>query len=253
MAEDQLVRKQLGITSVDYVRSTLDGITIDFTLDNYKLASENSEIHVFSEFNDYVANKNFEYNAVLIYYDVFDPNNLDAEGNPIDPKTNLYGILFLDKVEQDGLEFMIPPITKYMPDPLNGTNGNAFSHKANLKLDTSVENVMVEKSVNDYSTFSLDLFLDVLTEFKQLQVLYNDQLLKLQALDQEVVNLKDLMLNQEDQNEIDIRLTDLETSVAASQALFNNTETVVKMIENVNDKVEDIINGDSSIALYLII
>lgn len=248
-AEDQLIRKQLGITSVDYVRSTLDGVCIDFTLDNYKLASENPEIEVFSQFNDYVGNKNFEYNAVLIYYDVFDPNNLDADGNPIDSKTNLYGILFLDEVEQDGLEFMIPPITKYMPDPLNGTNGNAFSHKANLKLDTSVENVLVERSINDYSTFSLDLFLDVLTQFKQLQTLYNDQLLKLQALDQEVTNLKGLMIDQEDSNELDIRVSNLETSVAASQALFNNTDAVVKMIDNLNDKVNDIINGDTSVVI----
>lgn len=247
VAEDQLIRKQFGSRTVDYVRNTLDGIAIDFDLDNYKLAAENQEIKAFTEFNDYVDNKNFEYNAILIYYDVFDPNNLDAEGNPIDPVTNLYGVLFLDKVEQDGLEFIIPPITKYMPDPLNGTNGNSFSHKPNLKLDTSVENVLVEKSINDFSTFSMDLFLDVLTQFKQLQVLYNDKLLELNDLKTEVDNLKDLLINQEDFNELNIRITNLEESVAASQALFDNTESVVKMIESVNDRVNDIINGNTSI------
>ena len=204
VSEDQLIKKQFGSTSVEYVRNTLDGICIDFNLQNYKLAAENQEIKAFTQLNDYVNNKNFEYNAVLIYYDVFDPNNLDSEGNPIDPKTNLYGVLFLDKVEQEGLEFIIPPITKYMPDPLNGTNGNAFSHKPNLKLDTSVENVLVEKSINDYSTFSMDLFLDVLTQFKQLQVMYNDKLLELNNLQTEVDNLKDLLLNQEDLNELGI-------------------------------------------------
>lgn len=247
VAKDQLISKSLGITSVEYVRNTLDGVGIDFDLNNYLLAAENQEIQVFTQFNDYVSNKNFEYNAILIYYDVFDPNNLDADGNPVDLKTNLYGVLFLDKVEQDGIEFMIPPVTKYMPDPLNGTNGNAFSHKPNLKLDTSVENVLVEKSINDYSTFSLDLFLDVLTEFKQLQVLYNDKILQLGALEQQVDNLTDLLINQEDQKELDVRITNLETSVAASQSLFDNTEAVVKMIENVNDKVNDIIAGTTSI------
>ena len=247
IAADQLIRKQFGPTSVEYVRNTLDGVCIDFDLDNYKLASENQEIKAFTQLNDYVNNKNFEYNAVLIYYDVFDPNNLDANGNPIDPVTNLYGILFLDKVEQDGLEFIIPPITKYMPDPLNGTNGNSFSHKPNLKLDTSVENVLVEKSINDYSTFSMDLFLDVLTQFKQLQVMYNDKLLELNALKTEVDGLKDLLINQEDLNELDIRIANLETSVASSQALFSNTQSVVNMIESVNDRVNDIIEGNTSI------
>jgi hypothetical protein len=249
VAEDQLLRKQLGPATVDYVRSTLDGISIDFNLENYKLAAENQEIKVFSQFNDYVQNKNFEYNAVLIYYDVFDPNNLDTDGNPIDTKTNLYGILFLDKVEQEGLEFMIPPITKYMPDPLNGTNGNSFSHKANLKLDTSIENVLVERSVNDYSTFSLDLFLDVLTQFKQLQTLYNNKLLKLESLEQQVDNLKDLLINQQDQNELNIKVDNLEKSVEASQALFDNTDAVIKLIDNVNDKVDDIISGNASIQI----
>jgi hypothetical protein len=247
VAQDQLIRKQLGLTTVEYVRNTLDGIAIDFNLNNYKLAAENQAIQAFTQFNDYVNNKNFEYNAVLIYYDVFDPNNLDSEGNPVDSVTNLYGVLFLDKVEQDGLEFIIPPITKYMPDPLNGTNGNSFSHKPNLKLDTSVENVLVEKSINDYTTFSMDLFLDVLTQFKQLQTLYNDKLLELSDLKIEVENLKDLLINQIDSNELNIRLTNLETSIEASQALFNNTNSVVKMIENVNDRVNDIIRGNTSI------
>ncbi len=247
VSEDQLIKKQFGSTSVEYVRNTLDGICIDFNLQNYKLAAENQEIKAFTQLNDYVNNKNFEYNAVLIYYDVFDPNNLDSEGNPIDPKTNLYGVLFLDKVEQEGLEFIIPPITKYMPDPLNGTNGNAFSHKPNLKLDTSVENVLVEKSINDYSTFSMDLFLDVLTQFKQLQVMYNDKLLELNNLQTEVDNLKDLLLNQEDLNELGIRVSNLETSLTANQALFDNTNAVVGMIESVNNRVNDIINGNTSI------
>lgn len=247
VSEDQLIRKQFGSTSVEYVRNTLDGICIDFNLQNYKLAAENQEIKAFTQLNDYVNNKNFEYNAVLIYYDVFDPNNLDSEGNPIDPKTNLYGVLFLDKVEQEGLEFIIPPITKYMPDPLNGTNGNAFSHKPNLKLDTSVENVLVEKSINDYSTFSMDLFLDVLTQFKQLQVMYNDKLLELNNLQTEVDNLKDLLLNQEDLNELGIRVSNLETSLTTNQALFDNTNAVVGMIESVNSRVNDIINGNTSI------
>jgi len=247
VAEDQLITKQDNLNSVEYVRNTLDGICIDFDLQNYKLAAENQEIKAFTQLNDYVNNKDFEYNAVLIYYDVFDPNNLDASGNPVDPVTNLYGVLFLDKVEQDGLEFIIPPITKYMPDPLNGTNGNAFSHKPNLKLDTSVENVLVEKSINDYSTFSMDLFLDVLTQFKELQVKYNDKLLELNDLKTDVDGLKDLLLNQEDLNEFNLRLSNLETSFTTNQALFNNTNAVVGMIENLNNKVNDILQGNTSI------
>lgn len=249
VAKNQYISKQLGSTTVEYVRNTLDGISIDFDLNNYKLAAENPEIKVFSQFNDYVANKDFQFNAILVYYDVYDPNNLDSSGNPIDSQTNLYGVLFLDKIEQDGLEFSIPFITKYKPDPLNKTNGNSFAYKLNLKLDTSIENVLVEKSINDFSTFSMDLFVDVLTEFKQIQTTLNNKLLELEQLTQDVNNLKDLLINSEDQNELTIRIENLETSITENQAIFNNTGELVKMIENNSIKINDIVNGDANLEI----
>jgi hypothetical protein len=249
IAKNQYISKQLNTTTVEYVRSTLDGVSIDFNLDNYKLASENPEIKVFSQFNDYVANKDFQFNAILVYYDTYDPNNLDDSGSPIDFQTNLYGVLFLDKVEQNGLEFNIPFITKYKPDPLNKTNGNSFAYKMNLKLDTSIENVLVEKSINDFSTFSMDLFTDVLTEFRQIQTKLNDKLLELEQLSQDVDGLKDLLINSEDQNELNLRLSNLETSISENQAIFNNTGELMKMIENNQKKIDDIVNGDSNIEI----
>lgn len=249
VATDQVINKQKGLFNVEYLRSTLDGISLDFDLSSYKLASENSEIKVFAQFNDYVANRDFEFNAVLVYYDTYDPNNLDSNGLPIDIRTNLYGVLFLDKIQQSGLEFQIPTIQKFKPDPLQKINGNAFSFKMNLKLDTSIENVLVEKSINDYSTFSLELFTDVLTEFKQLQKRYTDKLLELDQLRQDVESLKDLLINTQDQNELNIRVTNLETSLAANSAIFDNTNSLVRMIESANTKIDSIISGDSNVTI----
>lgn len=248
-ATDQFIKKVKGSSTIDYCRSTLDGISLDFDLDNYKLASENPEIKVFSQFNDYVANKDFQFNAILLYYDTFDPNNLDSNGNPIDIATNLYGVLFLDKIEQSGLEFSIPFITKYRPDVLNKVNGNSFAFKANLKLDTSIENVLVEKSINDFSTFSMDLFTDVLTEFRKTQTALNDKILELTKLKTDVEGLKDLLLNTEDLNELKIRITNAESSLTQNSAIFNNTSTLTKMIENNQAKIDDIINGDTNITI----
>jgi hypothetical protein len=249
VATDQYLIKQFGLSSVEYPRTTLDGISLDFDLANYKLASENPEIKVFSQFNDYVANRDFEFNAILVYYETYDPNNVDASGLPVDARTNLYGILFLDKIQQSGLEFEIPSISKYKPDPLNKTNGNAFSFKLNLKLDTSVEDTKIEKSINDYSTFSLELFTDVLTEFKQLQTRFNDKLLEIEALKQEIENLKDLMINDTNSTELEARVSDLETSLIANQAIFDNTGEIMSMIENTNSKLDSILNGDTNVTV----
>ena len=247
VAEDEFIMKQFGLSTIEYVRTKLDGISLDFDLANYKLASENQNIQVFSQFNDYVANKDFEFNAILIYYDVYDPNNLDSEGNPIDIRTNLYGVLFLDKIQQSGLEFKIPAIVKFKPDVLNKINGTSYSFKANLKLDTSIENVLVEKSINDFSTFSLELFTDVLTEFRQLQSKYTDKLLELEQLRQDVDGLKGLMIDTQDANEINIRLTNLETSLIENSAIFDNTNELVNLITNNSEKINSIITGDTNI------
>jgi hypothetical protein len=185
----------------------------------------------------------------LLYYDVYDPSNLDENGKPITFTTNLYGILFLDKIEQAGLEFEIPFITKYKPDPLNKTNGTSFSFKQNLKLDTSIENVLVEKSINDFSTFSMDLFLDVLTEFKKIQTRLNDKLLEMDQLTQDVTELKDLLVNTEDSREIGLRLDIMEKSLEENQAIFNNTGEMTRMIENVSDRVNDITDGNANIEI----
>jgi len=247
IAQDQYLLKQFGLANIEYPRTTLDGVAIDFNLANYKLASENPQIQVFSQFNDYVANRDFEFNAVLVYYDTYDPNNLDASGAPVDIETNLYGVLFLDKIQQSGLEFAIPPISKYKPDPLNKTNGNSFSFKLNLKLDTSVEDAKVEKSINDYSTFSLELFTDVLTEFRQLQTRFNDKLLELDALQQEVNSLKDLMITDTSSTELEARVTDLETSLIANQAIFDNTGEITALIESTNDRINALIAGNTTL------
>jgi hypothetical protein len=247
VAQDQFIRKTAGPSVIEYQRSTLDGISLDFDLANYKLASENPEIKVFSQFNDYVANRDFEFNAVLVYYDTYDPNNLDSNGNPIDFKTNLYGVLFLDKIQSSGLEWAIPPISKYKPDPLNKTNGNSFSFKLNLKLDTSVEDAKIEKSINDYSTFSLELFTDVLTKFTQLQTRFSNKLLELDSLEQEVNEIKDLLVNSTDSSEILTRVNNLESSLIANQAIFSNTSDIISMISNINNRLNSIINGETNI------
>lgn len=246
---NQLINKQLSSRSVSYVRNTLDGVTVDFTLSDYKLANENPTIQTFSAFNDYIANKNFEYNAVLVYYDVYDPNTKDANGNYTDLTTNLYGILFLDKVATDGLEFSIPTITKVKPDPISKINGNAFSFKLNIKFDNTVDESTVEKSVNDFNTFSLDLFLDVLTQFKQIQTLMNDKIVELEILKDQLSLAQDALINTTSLNQVLGRITTLEDSFNQNSALFENTDSVMGLIQKLSGQFNDLIDNKTSISV----
>lgn len=242
VAKINRIKKVYQNKTVNYLRSTLDGATIDFNLNNYAIAYNNPQIKVFSHLNDYVDNRNFEFNAILVYYDVYDDSGATASS-----ATNLYGVYFLNKVEQSGLEFAIPFIDKDKPDVIAKTNGNSFAFKLNVKFDTSIEDVAVEKSINDYNTFSLDLFTDVMTEFKRLQLSFNEKLLELENLRQDVENAKDVLSNTNVLQKIDLRLLSVENSLAASSAALANTSDIMDLIENTSDKVDDLIAGRTSI------
>ena len=89
-------------TTISYTRSTLDGVCIDFKLSDYLVATQNA-VTSFSALNDInVQNKNFDFNTVLVYYDVIDPVTKVLKAK------NLYGVLFLNKIQSNGLEFEIP-------------------------------------------------------------------------------------------------------------------------------------------------
>ena len=238
-----------GTRTVEYLRSTLDGVVIDFNLSNYLIASQNPDIKSFSQLNDSYTNEDFEFNAILIYYDVYDPAPNAVAGTEPVSVTNLYGVYFLNKVVQSGSEFIIPMITKNKPDTINKTNGNSFAFKVNVKFDTSIEDVAVEKSINDYNTFSLNLFTDVLTEMRSLQTKFNDKLLELNTLSNEVDLAKDALLNTTALKSLASRIGVLETTVAASTAAFAEASAIMDLIDSANSRIDEILSNNTSLQI----
>ena len=238
-----------GTRTVEYLRSTLDGVVIDFNLSNYLIASQNPAIKSFSQLNDSYTNEDFEFNAILIYYDVYDPAPNAVAGTEPVSVTSLYGVYFLNKVVQSGSEFIIPMITKNKPDTINKTNGNSFAFKVNVKFDTSIEDVAVEKSVNDYNTFSMHLFTDILTEMRSLQTKFNDKLLELNTLSDEVDLAKDALLNTTALKSLATRIGVIETTVAASTAAFAEASAIMDLIDSTNARLDEILSNNTSLQI----
>lgn len=237
------IQKTYGLNVVTFQRSRLDGITLDFDPVSYKPIVDNPTISTIQEYNGTVDAQPFKFNAVLVYYDVYDPNNLS------DFATNLYGVLFLGDVETISTEFGIPRFDKFRPNVVTKLNGNSFGFKINLKFDTSVDNAGVEKAINDFSTFSMDLFVDSMNVFQQAATVLNEKIIEIQTLTDKVTTLEDLVINVDQFNEIDLRLTTLETSFQTNQALFNNTSDVIGLIDNVNTELNNLIEGKTSISV----
>ena len=233
---------------VEYLRSTLDGVVIDFKLSNYQVVDSNPSINSFAQLADSVSNADFDFNAILIYYDVYDPTTGTSPANPLVSETNLYGVYFLNKIEQTGINFIIPTITKEKPNVINRTNGNAFAYKINLKFDTSIEDVAVERSINDHTTFGLDMFLDVLTEFSSLKNKFNSKLVELSTLKIDLESAKNALLNTNGLSALSQRLGRLEQTVSASTSAFENSSAITNLITNLNSRLNDFVAGKSSLS-----
>lgn len=229
---------------VEYLRSNLDGITIDFDPLSYKQIQDYVDINSIEEWNGIPSTTSFEFNAVLIYYDVYDPNNLS------DSKTNLYGILFLNPPEAVTIsKAKLPVFKKYKPDPITKLNGNSYGFKINIKFDTSVENVGVEQAINDYSSFSLSMFMDAATVLQQAAKNLNDQTIEIINIKKEIDVLKDLIINQDNYNNIIYRLNNVENAIQANQSLFNNTQNILSLIERNTDMINNILNNKTSVEI----
>lgn len=237
-----MIQKVYGLTTVTYQRSRLDGVQIDFTATNYKPIVDNPALTTIQQYNATVDAQPFEFNAVLVYYDVYDANN------PEDVQTNLYGVLFLEDVEQQSTEFGIPRFKKFKPNVVTKLNGNSYGFKINLKFDTSVENVgIVEKAINDFSTFSLEMFVDAMNVVQSTANILSEQTTEIVALSNKMLELEDLVLNVSDVNEINLRLDNLESDFLENQALFNNTNDIMSLIQKNADSINQILNGQTSI------
>ena len=233
-----------GVYHTTYKRSRLDGIELDFDPSNYKPIVDNPSITTIEEFNATSDSTTFEFNAVLLYYDVYDPNN------PSDSATNLYGILFLDDVRPiSNSAAELPRFAKHKPDPITKLNGNSYGLKVNIKFDTDIENTGVELSVNDYSSFSLSMFMDAANVLQEASRTLNDQTVQVIDLSTRVTDLEGLVLTSNTSTDLNGRITALESAMTANQALFKNTQDILGLIERNYILINNLLNNKTDITV----
>jgi hypothetical protein len=241
---NKILSKTYGaITNWEFVRSGLDSIGIDFDPDSYKEIIDNPSISTIEEFNSTADAGDFDFNCVLLYYDVFDP------ADETDSATNLYGVLFLDDVNSEAGDEFIPRFKKYKPNPVTKLNGNSYGFKINLKFDTDVDQTGVEQAINDYSSFSLSMFMDAMNVLQDASGTINDTASQFIFLEERVTNLEDVVLTTPQNANLEARVDSLEGSFAANQALFDNTSAVMGLINNNYELIRSVINNETSVEI----
>ena len=241
-ASNDKFKIQSNNKDVEYTRSRLDGITVDFTGSDYAAINSTTGITDFASYSSSIYSGNFEFNAVLVYYDVYDPVA------PENATKNLFGVLFLDNVDPAaGGGGQIPTLKKYKPNELTGDNGNSYAFRVNLKFDVNAQDTAVETSINDYNPYSLQLYMDSLDELlKSSQILQenNDLVNKLSS---QVAGLQDLVINNENYDEIQSRLSNIEQLIEANSAVFASTQGLLNLIQRNYDEINNIYQNKTSV------
>jgi hypothetical protein len=239
-----ILTKTASTTTETYVRTKLDSIGIDFDPNSYKQIVDDPSISTIEEFNSTSSSNDFEFNAILIYYDVYDP------AVPLDSATNLYGVLFLDDVQSVGFnEFGIPRFKKFKPNIVTKLNGNSYGLKLNIKFDVDIDQTGVEQAINDYSPFSLTMFMDAMNVLQDASSTLNNTASVYSQLEERVGSLENLVLTSETSFSIDRRIQFLENALAANQALFNNTQAIMGLINQNYELIRALINNETSVEI----
>jgi hypothetical protein len=229
--------------SVEFVRSRLDGISLVYDETVYA-GMVNAGITEFGKFNETAVSQTFPFNAVLLYYDLYDPTTTTNF------TTNLFGILFLDNVDpKTGGGGYIPEYTKYKPNSLTGDNGNSFAFRVNIKFDVNSQDTSIETSINDYNPYSLQQFMEAINQLgNSAEVLQSNQN-ELIALKTQVAMVEDQIVNSTTAAELSNRLDQLQYTIDQSQQIFINNQNLVNLIERNYQEINNIYAGVTSVQM----
>jgi len=243
---NDLILRQIGIESITYVRSRLDGIMINWDKTEYKAFQDNPSWKSFHDFNKSVDAGDFDFNAILVYYDLFE------ESTPNQRTTNLYGVLFLDDlINTTTAGASIQTLLKIKPDPVTRKQGNAFGIVLNLRHDVTSDAVdsEVEISVNEYNTFSMVLFNQAFSMMGLMNSKYESLMLDTQAALTRLNELEAMILTGDAANQIQAkvdsfeeRLTDLQTN-----------QGITDLIQKLSTQIEEILSGETTVNLSFLV
>ena len=224
--------------------SFMEGAILDFDANSYRPIVDDPNISIIPEFNATDAASDFVFNAALVYYDTY------SASNPTNSATNLYGILVLDDyVNQGAGDAYLKRFDKFKPNKITRLNGNAYGLKLNLKFDTSVDNVGVETIINDYNTFSMDLFIDASNRMQEAANMFLEQEQKIIDIRSRLTQLENFYFSQDDLNGIAQRLSSLETSLNNAKLAFSSSTTLLDLINQNADNINQILSGTLSVNL----
>lgn len=217
--------------------SEMDGVILDFDPASYLPIVSNSTITSISEYNTQPEAGNFDFNIVLLYYDVY------SVSNPSEKTTNLYGILIVDDYNNTVDGGILKAFKKFVPNNVTKDNGNSWGIKANIKFDTSSDNVGIETIINEYNNFSMDLFIDLMTRMQDTQELYDELLSNHLEVTGNITALTNLVSTVDGISTLNAKFSALEGFVRNAQIAMRDPNSLLDQLVSTNKRIDDLMNG----------
>lgn len=226
----------------DIVTNATDSVGIDWDPTSYAGIQNNPDVKSLLDFAK--TGQQFRFNAVLVYYDLY------SQSIPANRSTNLYGILILDDIlDAYGPGTKIHEQIKFKPNEVTGLNGNAYSLKLNLKFNSSLDNVGVETSVNDFTTFSMDLFMDTTTALENATDLLLQANNRYGKVTDRLDSLENIILGTAQASALEARIKELEDDFTASSIQLQDSKSLLDLVNNAHGKINQLIDGTIPVEL----
>ena len=226
----------------DISTNATDSVGIDFDAASYAGIQNNPDVRSLLDYAK--TGQQFRFNAVLVYYDLY------SQSVPANRSTNLYGILILDDIlDTYGPGTKIHEQIKFKPNEVTGLNGNAYSLKLNLKFNSSLDNVGVETSVNDFTTFSMDLFMDTTTALENATDLLLQTNNRYSKVTERLDSLENIILGTAKAAELENRIKELEDDFTASSLQLQDSTALLELVNNAHFKINQLIDGTIPVEL----
>ena len=219
-----------------------NSVGIDWDTLSYAGIQNNPDVKSLLDFAK--TGQQFRFNAVLVYYDLY------SQSVPANRSTNLYGILILDDIlDAYGPGTKIHEQIKFKPNEVTGLNGNAYSLKLNLKFNSSLDNVGVETSVNDFTTFSMDLFMDTTTALENATDLLLQTNNRYAKVTERLDSLENIILGTAQASALENRIKELEDDFTASSLQLQDSSALLDLVNNAHAKINQLIDGTIPVEL----
>ncbi len=219
-----------------------NSVQIDWETLSYEPIQNNPDVKSLLDYAK--TGQQFKFNAVLVYYDLY------SSSVPANRATNLYGILILDDItDSPGPGSKIHEQIKFKPNEVTGLNGNAFSLKLNLKFNSSLDNVGVETSVNDFTTFSMDLFMDTTTALENATDLLLQANNRYSKIVDRLDSLENVVLGTAKAAALEARIKEVEDDLTASSLQLQDSSALLDLINNAHAKINQLVDGTIPVEL----